>query len=82
MPWPKGVPRIGHVNKDGTQHRRRVSHFTADAVITGPLKVLPNDKGGHVYSKPMERFCYRCRMYGQGKVVMTDLPESIGDGNE
>lgn len=26
MPWPKGMPRKGHTNKDGTPHKQRTSY--------------------------------------------------------
>lgn len=26
MAWPKGMPRIGHVNKDGTKHKPKGKH--------------------------------------------------------
>jgi hypothetical protein len=26
MPWPKGKPRIGHINKDGSAHKPKGAH--------------------------------------------------------
>lgn len=34
MAWPKGMPRKGHVNKDGTQHRKKGEGRLAPRVVT------------------------------------------------
>jgi len=41
MAWPKGMPRKGHVNKDGTPHKKKGEKLAEDLrvqVVTKPKK--------------------------------------------
>ena len=45
MPWPKGKPLKGHVNKDGTPHRPRSAYRLAKEVILREMPSLRTSTG-------------------------------------
>ncbi len=44
MPWPRGMPRIGHVNKDGTQHAKKGEKLHAVSTVEPVYTQTKKDK--------------------------------------
>ena len=40
MPWPKGKPRKGHINADGTPHAKKGAKFVVSSVAQTDFRVI------------------------------------------
>lgn len=65
MGWPKGKPRRGHVNKDGTPHRKRLP-ASAYATVSPYLEADPTGSSeypalhGATGTGPISEVCPKC----------------------